>query len=123
MQIRDFIIDQMLNNPKIMVYYHSYYILSHASEINPEQFYEYWDDFVSLLDHKNSYHRDCGLTLIANLTEVDIENRFLSIFDDYFKHINDAKFMAADCCVGNTVRILANKEELRDNIIKILLNK
>ncbi len=121
-KVRDFIVDQMLNNNNIMVYYHSYYIISYASEISPELFYKYWDDFATLLNHKNSYHRDFGLTLIANLTEVDKENRFLSIFDNYFKHLDDAKFMTARHCVQNTAKILANKEELRDNIINILLD-
>ncbi len=82
--IRQEIINQMLNNTNILAYYHSYNILAKASELNPELFYKYWDDFASLLNHKNSYHRDFGLTLTANLTKVDSENKFSSVFDDYF---------------------------------------
>jgi len=62
-----------------MVYYHSYYIIARASEISPELFYEYWDDFATLLNHENSYHRDFGLSLIANLTKIDKINKFSNI--------------------------------------------
>ena len=105
--IRREIINQVLNNTHIMVYYHSYNILAKASELKPELFYKYWDDFASLLNHKNSYHRDFGLTLIANLTKVDFENKFSSVSEDYFKHINDTKFMTARHCIQNTAKILA----------------
>lgn len=120
--IRDKIINQMLNNKNIMVYYHSYQILAKASELEPGLFYKYWNDFASLLNHENSYHRDFGLTLIANLTKVDEENKFLSIFEDYFKCINDAKFMTARHCIQNTSKIMANKSELNEDILNILLN-
>jgi len=120
--IRQEIINQMLNNEHIMVYYHSYNILAKSSELKPELFYRYWDDFASLLNHENSYHRDFGLTLIANLTKVDYENKFSSVFDDYFKRINDTKFMTARHCIQNTAKILANKHELKEDILNILLN-
>lgn len=120
--IRQEIINQMLNNEHIMVYYHSYNILAKASELKPELFYRYWDDFVSLLNHENSYHRDFGLTLIANLTKVDTENKFAHVSEDYFKHINDGKFMTARHCIHNTAKILANKHELKEDILNILLN-
>ena len=120
--IRQEIINQMLNNKHIMAYYHSYNILSKASELKPELFYRYWNDFASLLNHENSYHRDFGLTLIANLTKVDTENKFSSVFDDYFKCINDAKFMTARHCIQNTAKILANKCELKEDISNILLD-
>lgn len=121
-ELRDKIINLMLDNPKIMIYYHSYYIIGKASEIRPELFYNYWDDFASLLNHENSYHRDFGLTLIANLTEVDKKDKFASIFEDYFKCIDDPKFMTSRHCIQNTSRILINKEELKEDIINILLD-
>lgn len=85
-------------------------------------FYHYWDDFKSLLIHENSYHRDFALVILANLTLVDEENKFIDLFEDYFSHLNDVKFMTARACVQNTRKILANKEELRNDTIKILLD-
>ena len=120
--IRQEIIKQMLNNKHIMVYYHSYNILAKSSELKPELVYRYWNDFASLLTHENSYHRDFGLTLIANLTKIDSENKFSSVFDDYFKCLNDAKFMTARHCIQNTAKILTNKSELNEDILNILLN-
>jgi hypothetical protein len=121
-QIRDRIVNLMLNNPDIMVYYNSYYIISQASELKPELFYKYWDDFVLLLNHQNSYHRDFALNLMANLTQVDAENKFSLIFDDYFSHINDEKFMTSRQCIQNTAKILTNKGELTEDITNILLD-
>lgn len=121
-EMREKIVNLMLNDPKIMVYYHSYYIIDKASLMRPELFYSYWDDFASLLKYENSYHRDFGLTLIANLTAVDKEAKFKLIFDDYFKHINDVKFMTSEHCIKNTAKIIANKACPKETIINILLD-
>jgi hypothetical protein len=121
-EIRDTVVYLMLNNPEIMVYYNSYYIISRASELKPELFYNYWDDFLQLLNHQNSYHRDFALILLANLTRVDTENKFSLIFDDYFSHINDEKFMTSRQCIQNTAKILTNKDELTEDITNILLD-
>jgi hypothetical protein len=120
--IRDEIINQMLTNPNIMVYYHCYYVVSKASQARPELFYQYWHAIAALLEHKNSYHRDIALTVIANLTQVDQANLFSEIFDGYFEHIHDKKFMTGQCCVRNSLKIIRNKPELKDRIVALLLN-
>jgi hypothetical protein len=119
---RDEIINQMLTNPDIMVYYHCYYVVSKASEDKPELFLRYWDEMASLLDHKNFYHRDFALTMIANLTRVDHDNLFAKIFESYLAHINDIKFMTGKCCIQNSLKIITNKPELKDQIITRLLD-
>ncbi len=121
-KLRAEIIQLMLNDHKIMIYYHSYYIINRASQKKPELFYKYWDDFASWINHENSYHRDFGLTLIANLTSVDNENKFPSILNGYLKCINDPKFMTSRHCIQNTSMILKNKKEYREVIINILLD-
>jgi hypothetical protein len=121
-QARDEIMNQLLTNPEIMVYYHCYYVVSKASQERPELFYPYWHEIVSLLKHKNSYHRDIALTIIANLTRVDQENLFSKIYLDYFEHINDCKFMTGRCCVQNSIKIFRYKPELRKLIFALLLN-
>lgn len=120
-RIRGELVKQLVTNPDIMVYYHCYYIISKASQERPELFYNYWNDFSLLLHHKNSYHRDIALTIIANLTKVDCENLFLEIFDDYFDHINDEKFMTALCCIRNSKKIICNKKSVENQIIDMLL--
>ena len=119
---RDEIVKQLLTHPDIMVYYHCYYVVSKASQERPELFYEYWDEIAALLQHKNSYHRDIALTIIANLTLVDHKDLFSKIFDDYFEHINDKKFMTGKCCVQNSIKILKAKHALKNQIIDLLLD-
>lgn len=121
-KIRIQVVNQMLTNNNIMVYYHCYYIVSKASEIKPELFYEYWNDFASLLNHKNSYHRDIGLTIIANLTKVDENDLFSSLYKKYIKHFNDEKFMTSQCFVKNIKKIIKNKSEYEKQIINLLLD-
>lgn len=121
-QIRDEIVHQMLTHPHIMVYYHCYYVVSKASQERPDLFFAYWDSIVPLLKHKNSYHRDFSLTILANLTQADSEDRFLGIFDDYFDHLNDKKFMTAVICVQSSQKIIHHKPVLRDRIIALLLD-
>jgi hypothetical protein len=73
---RDEIVRQMVANPNIMVYYHCYYVVDKASQERPDLFYPYWSEIAPLLKHKNSYHRDFAMTILANLTRVDDENLF-----------------------------------------------
>ncbi|SDY23313.1 hypothetical protein SAMN05421736_101732 [Evansella caseinilytica] len=119
--IRAEVIRQLLTNNNIMVYYHCYYIISRASEEEPELFYEYWDDFAALLDHHNSYHRDIGLTLIANLTKIDEKDLFSGLYDKYIQHFNDAKFMTAQCFLQNIKKIVMHKKQYIEDIVKLLV--
>jgi hypothetical protein len=120
--VREEIVNQMLTNPAIMVYYHCYYVIEKASRKNPELFYPYWDDIAALLHHQNSYHRDFALEIIGNLTKVDQANQFAEVKRNYFDLVNDKKFMTGNCCVRNLLKIYQHKAELRDEIIEILLN-
>ncbi|SHK12085.1 hypothetical protein [Paramaledivibacter caminithermalis] len=120
--IRGEVIKQLLTNNDIMVYYHCYYIISKASEKKPELFYKYWNNFVSLLEHKNSYHRNIGLTIIANLTKIDEDNLFSSIFQKYIEHFNDDKFMTAQCFVQSMKKVIRNKKQYEKKIIDLLLD-
>ena len=119
--LRDEIVGLMLEHPHIMVYYHAFYVLSDASQINPELFFVFWDKFVSLLKHSNSYRRDFGLVLLSNLASVDGQGRFEEIFEDYYACLNDSRFMTAQCCVGATVNILRAKPHLAERIGVLLL--
>ncbi len=119
---RDEIVKQMVTHPHIMVYYHCYYVVDKASWQRPELFYPYWPEITALLHHPNSYHRDFALTVIANLTQVDHDDLFAGIFDDYFAHVNDDKFMTGQCCIQNSVKIFRHKPGLRERIIALLLD-
>jgi len=105
-----------------MVYYHSYLIIEAASKEKPLLFYDSWDKFVSLLDYKNSYHRNYGMQILANLTKVDDQNKFEMIIDKYYKRLDDEKFLTRRYCVLNSREIIKNKPLLSDLIINRLIN-
>ena len=119
---RDEIVNQMLTNSDIMVYYHCYYVVEKATRKHPELFYQYWDEVAKLLHHNNSYHRDFALEIIGNLAKVDQENRFADIEDDYFAIVNDEKFMTGNCCVKNLLKIYRYKAEQRERIVETLMD-
>lgn len=120
--LRNFIVEQLLNNKEIMVYYHCYYIVSLASELEPEFFYPYWHDFATLINNENSYHRTIGLTIIANLVMCDRDCLIDTLIHDYLAHIDDEKFMTGQCCVKNLTKIVNNRKELKQHIIETLLS-
>lgn len=121
-EYRDKVVLYLMTYKEIMVYYNSYYVLAHASEIKPELFYEYWEEFTSLLSHKNSYHRDIGMILIGNLIAVDTNNKLDDVFDEYIKCINDEKFMTTQCCVRNLKKIVKYREDMMGEIGNMVLH-
>ncbi len=112
----------MISDKNIMVYYHCYEIVSEASLLKPEPFYKYWDVFRNLLHHENSYHRDIGLTVIANLSKSDEKNLIIEVIDEYLEHARDEKFMTSKCCIKNSLKIMLNKPELMKKIINYFIN-
>ncbi|MCP1223152.1 hypothetical protein [Sebaldella sp. S0638] len=121
-KIRREIVNQMLTHKHIMVYYHCYYILDRATSRNPELFYNDWKNFEKLLDHDNSYHRTIGLVMISNLIKVDKEKYFDRISDRYFMFINDEKITTARDCVVCTGKILKQRSDYIDKVIKLYLD-
>jgi len=120
-KLRDFIVENMINHPKIMVYYHCFYLVSDASLKQPKLFYNYWDEIYNLLEHENSYHRDFGLIILANLASVDNENKFEGIINEYLELLHDEKIMTAETCVKNCFIVASVKTELCDMIVNRLL--
>jgi hypothetical protein len=120
--VRDEILRLMVTHADIMVYYHCFYVVSQASQERPDLFYKYWPAIAPLLNHENSYHRDFALTLLANLTAVDKDHLFLAVYEGYFAHLHDQKFMTAKCCVQNAMKVARNIPELRDPIVARLLD-
>ncbi len=121
-EIRMELINEMITNKYIMVYYHCYYILDKASSRNPELFYKDWKKFEKLLDHENSYHRTIGLVMLSNLITADKEKLFDKIADKYFMFINDKKITTARDCVTSTGKILRQRPGYIDEAVKLYLN-
>jgi len=119
---RDEIIHLMMTNKDIMVYYHCYYVVAKTSETRPDLFYAYWPQMVSLLEHPNSYHRNIGLEVIANLVGVDDKDQFTDAFDRYFKRLHDDKLLTCQYCLRGSKKVLRAKPALAKRILPLLLD-
>ena len=64
-------------------------IISESQET--DEWYEYFDDFASLLDHPKSLVRNRALYILAAIAQWDEANRFDLILSDFIAHITDEK--------------------------------
>ena len=72
-------------------------IISESKET--DEWYAYFDDFASLLDHPKSLVRNRVLHILAANAQWDAENHFDSIISDFITHITDEKPITARQCV------------------------
>ena len=70
-----------------------------AESHDTDEWYEYFEDVASLLDHPKSLVRNRALYILAANAQWDEENRFDLILPDYLKHITDEKPITARQCV------------------------
>jgi HEAT repeat protein len=74
-----------LENKNRNVRYQSFLALMKLAEQHPSLLYPCWDRLVELLGSDNDSAKFNALHLLAALTPVDVEGRFESIFDQFFK--------------------------------------
>ena len=72
-------------------------IISESQET--DEWYEYFDNFASLLDHPKSLVRNRVLYILATNAQWDVENRFNRILSDFLTHITDEKPITARQCI------------------------
>ena len=70
-----------------------------------DEWYEYFDAFVSLLNHPKSLVRNRVLYILAANAQWDDENRFDAILEDYLAHITDEKPITARQCIKTLVQV------------------
>lgn len=93
-----------------------------VSEEHPEVLYPEWDFFSGLLSSKNTYHKYIAIYIIADLTRIDTDSRFETIFDDYFGLLNDKSVIPATHVAINAGKIVSAKPGLCHRITDELLN-
>ncbi len=120
-EFREMVVKHLINNEAINVYYHSYQILSKATQTEPALFYPYWEAFSSLLLHGNSYHRNYGMELIANLMVVDTEKHFDLHIEDYYKQLCDEKISTIKHCISYSSKILIARPDLTPGILQKII--
>ncbi|MGE5293558.1 MAG: hypothetical protein ACM3VT_01890 [Solirubrobacterales bacterium] len=92
-----------------------------VSERRPELTYPHFDAFAALLDHENNFLKWGGIMTIANLTAVDVENRFEAIFDRYYAPIGGPAMITAANIIGSSPTIVRSKPRLASRIVQEIL--
>ena len=70
-----------------------------------DEWYEYFDEFASLLNHPKSLVRNRVLYILAANAQWDYENRFDAILEDYLTHITDEKPITARQGIKTLVQV------------------
>ncbi|UCD13036.1 MAG: hypothetical protein JSW60_05595 [Thermoplasmatales archaeon] len=96
-------------------------VLMDLSEEYPDKLYPYMDFFIKLLDSKYRILTWQAMFIIANLTKVDKDRKFDSIFDKYYSFINDEYMVTVANVVGHSGKIALAKPHLIPRITKKLL--
>jgi hypothetical protein len=102
--------------------YNCFQILLRLSEEHPDFLYPQWDYFHKMLKSKNNFHQNIAINILANLSGVDVANKFENIFKDYYGILAGDRAMTASHVALNSSTIFINKSELRNRIIDQLLN-
>jgi len=110
-----------ISSSKAAIRYGCAKVLMDLSNERPEQLYPHMDFFVKLLDSRYRILTWNVMAIIANLTEVDTENVFDSIFDKYYRFIDDDYMVTVANVVGNSGKIALAKPYLVQKITRELL--
>lgn len=93
-------------------------IISESQET--DEWYEYFDDFASLLHHPKSLVRNRVLHILAANAQWDDENRFDRILPEFLSHITDEKPITARQCIQALVQIGQAKKQYIPIILSAL---
>lgn len=93
-------------------------IISESQET--DEWYEYFDDFASLLDHPKSLVRNRVLYILAANAQWDEENHFDSIISDFLIHVTDEKPITARQCVKSLAQVGLAKPQYIPKILSCL---
>jgi len=91
------------------------------SERAPGLVYPFFDVFVELLDSDNSFLKWGAIISVANLTVVDSQNRFETVFRKYYAPICGPTMVTAANIIGGSSVIARAKPDLVDSITNELL--
>lgn len=91
------------------------YILAEESAKSGDV-YLYMDEFIKMIEDKNSYIRNRGFALISANAKWDKDKKIDGIIDVYLKHIVDEKPITARQCIKSLPIIAKYKPKLVKNI-------
>ena len=85
-----------------------------------DEWYEYFDTFVSLLNHPKSLVRNRVLYILSANAQWDDENRFDAILPEFLSHITDEKPITARQCIKTLALIGQAKPQYIPRITEAL---
>lgn len=88
-----------------------------AESRETDEWYAYFDEFASLLNHPKSLVRNRALYILAANAQWDDENRFDGILDEYLQHVTDEKPITARQCVKALAEVGRNKPQYVSKIL------
>ncbi|NCC77392.1 MAG: hypothetical protein EOM08_13265 [Clostridia bacterium] len=96
-------------------------ILRNLSEQQPELLYPYFHSIVLWLDSPNSFTLWDGIIILANLAQVDREQKFPALFERFFALLNAPAMITAGNVAATVPRIIQQYPEWEPEITRRLL--
>lgn len=93
-----------------------------AESKETDEWYVYFDDFASLLNHPKSLVRNRALNILAANAQWDEENHFDLIMSDFLAHITDEKPITARQCIKALAQVGSAKPQYIPVILSSLHN-
>ena len=87
-----------------------------------DTWYEYFDAFVSLLNHPKSLVRNRALHILAANAQWDVENRFDTILPEFLTHVTDEKPITARQCIQALAQVGLAKPQYIPQILDCFHN-
>ena len=110
-----------MSSQKANTRYGSGKILMDLSEKYPEKLYPYIDSILELLDSKYRIIIWNSMAIIANITPVDTEKKFDTIFNKYSSFLKDEYMITVANTIENLGKIAKTKPYLIQKITKEIL--
>jgi len=112
-----------ISSSKPAIRYSCAKVIMDLSDEEPEKLYAHMDFFIKMLDSKYRILTWNAIITIANLTKVDSEKKFDSIFDKYYSYLDDEYMVTVANVVGNSGKIALAKpyltQKITDKLLKI----
>lgn len=112
---------ELVSNDHSTIRYKCTRVIRAVSETRPEAVYPHFDEVVAWLHDSNSFVMWDGIVILADLAAVDADNRFASIYEEYFSLIQAPQMITAANVVSNAWKIIHTKPEWEPDITQKLL--
>lgn len=96
-------------------------IIRFFSEQNPQIIYPFYSQITSWLKIQNNFIKWDAIYILSNLAHIDSENKFNSIYCEYFDLIKSPQMITAATVAGNAWKFVIAKPDLEHDITHQLL--